>query len=57
MAELVNLRKFRKKKARAEKSAEAENNRIRFGRTKQEKQQATRETEASEKSLDGKKLD
>lgn len=37
-AEIVNLRQFRKKQARSEKDKEAEQNRIRFGRTKAEKQ-------------------
>ncbi|AHG46089.1 hypothetical protein Rleg4DRAFT_1878 [Rhizobium leguminosarum bv. trifolii WSM2297] len=37
-AEIVNLRQFRKKQARSEKEAQAEQNRISFGRTKAEKQ-------------------
>lgn len=37
MGDVVNLRQFRKVKARAEKEAAADQNRISFGRTKQEK--------------------
>ena len=37
MGDLVNLRQFRKAKARTEKEAAADQNRISFGRTKQEK--------------------
>ncbi|EHS53089.1 hypothetical protein PDO_1255 [Rhizobium sp. PDO1-076] len=36
-ADIVNLRQFRKAKARTEKDATAEQNRISFGRTKAEK--------------------
>ncbi|MGG6893855.1 MULTISPECIES: DUF4169 family protein [Rhizobium] len=36
-AEVVNLRQFRKTKARSEKEKQAEQNRITFGRTKTEK--------------------
>lgn len=57
MADLINLRKHRKQKARTEKSAQAENNRIRFGRTKREKQKAAKENQARIKALDGKRLD
>ena len=37
-AEIVNLRQFRKQNARTEKERQAEENRVRFGRTKSEKQ-------------------
>ena len=36
-ADVVNLRQFRKAKARSEREADAEQNRITFGRTKAEK--------------------
>ena len=52
MAEIINLRKARKKKARAEKEAEAAENRAKFGRPKQEQSQ----TEAAKDLLD-RKLD
>ena len=38
MAEIINLKTFRKQKARSEKEKQAEQNRISFGRTKTEKQ-------------------
>jgi hypothetical protein len=38
MAEIVNLRRARKDKARAEKDAAAEQNRLQSGRSKAEKQ-------------------
>lgn len=37
MADIVNLRQARKKKARNAKNRQAEDNRVRFGRTKAEK--------------------
>jgi len=37
MAEIVNLRRARKGKARVEKDARAADNRVRFGRTKAER--------------------
>lgn len=36
-ADIVNLRQFRKQKARSEKEKQAEQNRLSFGRTKTEK--------------------
>ncbi|MBP2549067.1 hypothetical protein J2858_001983 [Neorhizobium galegae] len=36
-ADIVNLRQFRKTKARSEKERQAEQNRLTFGRTKAEK--------------------
>ncbi|MCC2656039.1 MAG: hypothetical protein K0Q76_1147 [Panacagrimonas sp.] len=38
MAEIVNLNKFRKKKARADAAARAAENRVRFGRTNAQKE-------------------
>ena len=38
MAEIINLNKARKAKARVDKAARAEENRVRFGRNKAEKQ-------------------
>lgn len=45
MADIVNLRRFRKAKARAEKETAADENRARHGRTKAEKDRVA-ETEA-----------
>jgi Domain of unknown function (DUF4169) len=52
MAEIINLRKARKAKARADKEAEAAENRAKFGQPKEERSQA----EASKDLLD-RKLD
>jgi len=52
MAEIVNLRRARKAKARAETQATAAENRIQFGRTAQEKKQS-----AAQKALEAKRLE
>ncbi|EJL48945.1 MULTISPECIES: DUF4169 family protein [unclassified Rhizobium] len=49
-AEVVNLRQFKKKQARAEKEKQAEQNRISFGRTKAEKQLTNALNEKAERS-------
>lgn len=53
----INLNKFRKAKKRAEKTARAEENRVKFGRTKAERAVVEKETMRLEGKLDGKKLD
>ncbi len=55
MAEIVNLRTFRKQKVRDGKANEAEANRLKFGRTKAEKLQAAAEKDRSEKHIEGHK--
>ncbi len=57
MAEIVNLRRVRKDKARAAKDARAAENRSRFGRTKAEKRATEAEGGRAETTLDGKKLE
>ncbi len=57
MAEIVNLRRARKGKARAEKDARAADKRARFGRTKAEKREAAAERRRVDQKLDGKKID
>jgi hypothetical protein len=52
MGDIVNLRMARKRKARADAERSAEQNRITFGRTKQE-----RELTEAERTLAKKKLD
>lgn len=52
-ADLVNLRQFRKQKARAEKSRNAEASRALFGRTRAERERERAEREASKGFLDG----
>lgn len=57
MAKVTNLNRFRKSKVAAEKQQQAEENRVRFGRTKADKQiSETRQTRTRE-NLDGHKLD
>ncbi len=56
-AELVNLRQFRKRKARAEKEKAAEANRIEFGRTKAEKNLTDAVNRKERRSHDQKRLD
>ncbi len=57
MAEIVNLRRARKDKARAEKDARAAGNRTQFGRGKAEKRATKAERGRAESGLDGKKLE
>lgn len=55
MAEIVNLNRFRKAKARQRIERQAEANRIAFGRTKAEKQADEQRHQKAERDLDGKK--
>jgi len=55
MAEIVNLNRVRKVKARSEAQATAAANRIAHGRTKVEKQAAKVEAERRARELDGAK--
>lgn len=57
MAEIVNLRRARKDKARREREGEADANRRRFGRTKAEKAADEDAWERSLREIDGKKID
>ena len=57
MAEILSLSKARKAKARVEKEMTAEANRLAFGRTKAEKQQAKAEKALSDKKIDAHKRD
>ena len=50
--DVVNLRQFRKQKARSEKERQAEQNRAAFGRTKAEKSLTRALNDKAEKSLD-----
>lgn len=56
MAELVNLRQFRKKKKRENDEIEARENRILFGRTKTERQFDEREKHKTDTFLNLRKL-
>jgi hypothetical protein len=57
MAEIVNLKRARKDKARAERENQAAANRRRFGRTKPEKAADAQSTEREGKAFEGKKLE
>ena len=55
--DVVNLRQFRKQKARSEKDRQAEQNRIAFGRTKAEKTLTRALNDKAEKTLDQGRLE
>ncbi|NVP56412.1 DUF4169 family protein [Mycoplana rhizolycopersici] len=55
--DVVNLRQFRKQKARSEKERQAEQNRISFGRTKAEKNLTRALNDKAEKTLDQGRID
>ncbi len=55
--DVVNLRQFRKQKARSEKDKQAEQNRLTFGRTKAEKNLTSALNEKASRELDLGKLD
>jgi hypothetical protein len=57
VAEIVNLKRIRKDKARHEREREAEANRQRFGRTKAQKAADKRAKERAGRAIDDKKLD
>lgn len=52
-ADIVNLRRARKARARAEREKEAEENRRTFGRSKAEKSRQTSERERTARTIDG----
>lgn len=51
-ADVVNLRQFRKAKARTQKEKQADQNRLTFGRTKAEKSLTDALRQKAEKTLD-----
>ena len=57
MAEIINLNKHRKAKARGTRDSEAAANRIKYGRTKAEKENDRRAEERREKAQEDRKLD
>ena len=56
MSELINLRTERKNKQRIEAEKQAEENRVKFGRSKANKKSASFDNDKFKASLDGKKL-
>ena len=57
MGEIVNLRKARKAKARADAAIAAAGNRARHGRTAAERERDALEAEQARRALDGAKQD
>jgi hypothetical protein len=57
MAEVVNLRSFRKRKAREDKEISTQVNRAAFGRTKSEKELSKAKRALEQKALDKHKRD
>ena len=55
MAEIVNLRRVKKQRARAEQAQDAKENRIRHGRTATQKANDARTEQRRQASLDGKR--
>ena len=55
MDNVINLRQQRKAKKRGEKEKTAEQNRLKYGRTKQEKQKEKSESARARKHIDGHK--
>jgi len=55
--DIVNLRQFRKQKARTDKEKQAEQNRLTFGRTKAEKNLTSALNEKATRVLDQGKLE
>lgn len=54
---VVNLNKARKAKARADKSARADTNAVKFGRTKAEKSKDAAQSELAKRRLDAHRRD
>ena len=57
MADIVNLNQYRKKKAQAEKKAQAARNRAKEGRSKTARTAERLASERSEKALEGTKIE
>jgi hypothetical protein len=56
-AEIVNLKQFKKQKARTNKEKQAQQNRVSFGRNKTEKNLTDALNSKARKSLDDKKIE
>jgi hypothetical protein len=57
MAEIINLNRFKKERDRATKAKTADENRARFGRSKEDRERAEANARKAEKSLDDKKIE
>ena len=57
MGDVVNLRQFKKQKQRSDKSAKADQNRAKFGQSKEQTALTQKEKRRTETTLDGAHLD
>jgi hypothetical protein len=57
MGDVVNLNQYRKQRSRVATQKRASENRVRFGRNKDDKTRQSHETERATRDLDGKQLD
>jgi hypothetical protein len=57
MTEPINLNRYRKERDRAVAQKRAAENRVRYGRRKDDREISQREGERADQDLDGKKLD
>jgi hypothetical protein len=57
MSDIVNLNRYRKQRRKEEKTAEAAENRTRFGRSKAERRREADEAKRRDRSLDDAKLE
>jgi hypothetical protein len=57
MADIVNLNRFRKQRARRDATTAAAENRVRHGRSKQERERTRRDHLKAAKDLEDKRLD
>lgn len=55
MAQVINLNRFKKARKRTEDRAKADENAVKFGRTKHQKSVDKANNERAERDLDGKK--
>jgi hypothetical protein len=54
---IINLNQYRKKRRRTEAETQAKENRVRFGRTKEERTAELREREHAKEEIENKRLD
>ncbi len=57
MADVINLNRVRKARMRTEDAKQAEVNRVRFGRSKEEKRREKDDRQRPSDALDGKKIE
>ena len=57
MGDLVNLKRFKKRKVREQSDRQAETNRVRFGRTKSERLADAKHSQNASDTLDQHKLE